>query len=719
MSDASKAEKCIASWLNGMQHEDIAAAITETREEFEQSTSPNANSVQILASRMTLRGLNSLFWALWFNCIGIMATLFVLRQFLHGAAWVAKKICATVYFGFTTVWFVWNMVCSIWTTMCWGRTAIGNFIWSSGDPKSVNWTSLDSHWQSLWQPPSVETNMKHAGVWSFFSNSDQTPIQATIKANLGVLQLLCYLLAMILVALLLFVLYCLIDKILSKIFTLISEIFKRLCACSWVKHLQNSRANWLIEPIILVFTRLATYCFSIVSLGWKEFSKFNIPRAIFVAVFNALDKTWKFNTNSDNVLQEAKAMANPNGKAFAAAFREFFCVFLQKFASKAAANPVRICGENSNCNGSEPLLLQQQIQKIKQNGQRLTENPATLDTMWYDDLNMGGHQTISDTLEFNVEPYRQRLDSFRKSQNTKNTKKGTWYGLRTDFQQVTTRKHEHVKAGAKRIRHHQYVALFVLVVLLSLYGYIAFTHSQVSIQKIFTNSKLTTDLELINGQEMFLRTDQRQCFRNRSIFNDCMPPHLFRAYKTAHNATIHHFRKMDNATRTRCIENHTATEEDKPWFLGKLLAFFVSDDVSDESAPIEHQCLPLKEKDADLEKEEGFVHELEGRFHDERAKAGLSLDLMFLSQSRICFVNVSYDSEDVTKAYNSSIAKALSTPDYGLLTLLTLAADTHTHIHYCELGSVALKLFFCPLFLGLICMMPVLWLLQLHCNNRL
>lgn len=713
MNTKMSTNKCITEWLIGVEHSKINEAITETKEEFEQPTSPNAGTVQILASRMTLRDLISLFCTLCFHLISLRVTVFVLHLMMYGVVEVAKSLCEAFRFGWTTVCFVCSALCFMWNTMWWGFSALLNIIKSAGDLENVDLTSLKSHWQSLSQPPSVETNMKHAGISSFIWNSDQTPIQTTIKANLGILQLLCYLVALILVALLMYVLYCLIEKILSKVYNGISDLFNWLAACSWVKFLQNSRANWFLEPIIWAFTRLADYCVRIVSFGWKEFSKLNIPRAVFVAVFNAIHKTWHFDTNSDNAVTKAEAMADQTKPAFKDAFRNFFCIFLQKVATKAQSPSAQLCAPERTSDASVQRCLQDHIQKIQDNQNSLPKDPESLDSVFYDDaLNEKEHEKLSRALCFDIDPYVARLVRFLRSENTiTNCRKK---GLRCFFRQFTTTKCEHVRAGAKRIIYYQFCALFVLIVLLLFFGSIGFNHSQVSTQDIFNNSQVTTDLKLFHDREMFLQTDKRQCFRNQPVFKECMPRDLLGAYKLAYDGTIRHFREMDNATRTRCIEAHQAREADKSYFWPTILSVFLEYEVPHDSTPIEHQCPDLKEKDADLEKEEGFEHELKGRFYKH------SWVPNFTSfHSRFCLINVSYDSANVNKAYNSSIADALLTPDNGVLTWLILAQDVHTSIQYRALFSAALNLVFGPLFLSLIFMKPILWAMKLYFNNSL
>lgn len=705
MSPDDRISECIAAWSLKVPHFQITRCITESLETLKQTATYPAIKI---GSRMTLTSQCIQLLTLCFNIIGVLFGLFC----LHG---LSLQVASFTY-GLTTLFcnVGWILYC-IWHafSVCWCTVkAIPGLLKSCWYNDPVVWSYLEN----LWTPPSAQAEItQNGGLWSWVAGTQQTSVNTTFNVNLGCIALVCYLVAMCLIFCLLNLVFSQLTKILSKVYNGISYLFNWLAACSWVEKTRSHVSNRFTDA----FTWVATQCSRFVSFVWKGITKFDIS-SMCVTLVNFFHDACRFNSNEVDASKEAQKLTTDK-----AAFGKVFCTFLIKLTTKATSafgtDPLMATSDDNMDAHLIDAHLMENIAKIRANQANLNLDIPHLNTCFFSCHHFDkDHEKTSKQLggiDIKRE-YSDALDCYRRNRNRPSSAK-KYYGIKTDYEVYTNNIYEDIKRKGTQLRYYEYFALIVLLLLLLGFGYNAYHQLQVKDRTFMINSKAQEQALLINGQEMFLRTDQRQCFRKQSIFNDCMPPHLFRAYKTAHNATIQHFRKMDNANRTRCIENHTATETDKPWFLGKLLAFFVSDDVSDESAPIEHQCLPLKEKDADLEKEEGFVHELEGRFHNERAKAGLSLDLMFLSQSRICLKTVSKDFTAVTEAYKSPIAKALSAPDYGLRTFLTLVADAHTSIHYCELGSVALKFTLMVVFPVMLLMSLVNWLLALNYNNSL
>lgn len=684
---------CVTTWsLKAVPHAQITQCITESCCEILNASRPAIN----IGPRMTLTSQCRLLLTLCFNFIGVALASFCLH--------LSFKYCML----FLTTLFdkVYWILCCIWHALvvcaCTVK-AIPGLLQSCWYDDPVVWSYLEN----LWTPPSAQAKItQNGGLWSLFTGTQQTSVTTTVNVNLGwitfAIAFVCYLVAGYFILRMLQLVFIQLEKILSRVYNGISYLFNRLAACSWVKKARSRVSNGVIEA----FTRVATQCSCFVSFVWKGITKFDIT-SMCVASVNLLNDVWRFNSNEVDASNEAKSLTKDN-----AAFRKVFCTFLIKLTTKA-----------TKAFGSAPLIgapvaemdghLFRNIENIRANQNKLLDW-TILDSIFFWNVDLvDDYNQMSEQLGVDIQgEYVPACNAYRRVARSSDGKR--YKGLSTDYEQHTNRICEDIKHKATKLRYYQFFALIVLLLSLLGFGYNAYHQLQVGKTTFMSNSKAEEQISLIHDREMFLHTDKRQCFRNQPVYKECMPRQFLSAYIKAYNDTILHFREMDNATRTRCIEKHQATEADKSYFLPTILSFIFQWNIPDDSTPIEHRCANLKEKDADLEKEEGFEDELKGRFYKR------SWVPNFPSfHARFCLTNVSYDSEDVTKAYESPIAKALSTPDYGWSTFLTFAADMDTSIHYRTWGSVALKWTLMGVFPAMLLMSLVNWLLALAYNTSL
>jgi len=703
VSADDRISECFTTWSLNVPHLEITRCITESCREILNASRP----VIKIGSRMTLTSQCKRLSTLFFHFIGVALGLFFLHlSFKHCMPFLTTLLC-------NVGWILYCIGHALVVCFCTVK-AIPGLLQSCRHNAAVDWSALED----LWQPPSAQAKItQNGGLWSLVAGTQQTSVTTTVNVNLGwitfAIAFLCYLVAAYIILHMLLLVCSQLEKILSQVYNGISYLVNCLAACSWVKKARSHISNGVTKA----FTCVATQCCCFVSFVWKGLTKFGLY-SMCVASVNLLNDVWRFNSNEVDALKEAEKLTTSN-KHSNAAFRNVFCTFLIKVTTKA-----------TKAFGSVPLLglpvvdmdkhLTRNIQNIRENQNGLNLDGTQLDTIFYSDpCFVSDHNQISEQLggiDIKGE-YAPALDAYRQNRSSSSVKR--YKGIVTDFHQHANTICEDIKRKTTQLRYYEFFALVVFLLSLLGFGYIAYHQLQVEDQTFMDNSKAQEQVSLINDREMFLQTDKRQCFpllgdKKQSVFNECMAPHLWGVYKQAYNDTISHFRKMDNANRTMCIETHKATEADKSFFWAAICGLFFECDIPEASAPIEHSCPILKEKDADLEKEKGFEHELKGRFYKH------SWVPNFPSfHSRFCLINVSYDSAKVTEAYESPIAKALSTPDYGWSTFLTFAADMDTSIHYRTLGSVALKWTLMSLLPAMLLLSLVNWLLALAYNTSL